>query len=66
MKLCLHCGRPADQHCPGFEVRKLPDGCKCDDESWGNSVTPICGHYEPENGYEFCRNCEHDKECHSA
>lgn len=45
----------------------MPEGCRCDEGSWGENVSPICGKFEPmtERGDEsYCKNCEHDKGCH--
>lgn len=67
MKLCIHCSRPEDQHCPGFEVRKAPAGCVCDEGSWGETVTPICDKFEAggtAGDQSYCARCEHDKGCH--
>lgn len=67
MKLCIHCQRPESEHCPGYEAVKMPDGCQCDEGSWGNNVTSICDLFVPGGtlGDEsYCRNCEHDKACH--
>lgn len=63
----MHCGRTKEQHCPGFEVRQLPEGCKCDEGSWGDNVTPICEKFIPMgkgDDASYCLKCEHDKACH--
>ena len=66
-QLCIHCNRPESDHCPGYEARKLPAGCQCDDGSWGENVTPICEKFEPmgtAGDESYCKHCEHNKACH--
>jgi hypothetical protein len=67
--LCINCGRPEELHCTGFEVRKMPDGCQCDEGSWGNDVTPICAEFIPgglAGNQSYCKTCEHDMACHAS
>lgn len=62
---CIHCGRPeADHH--AFVAIQGPKGCNCNPKEWGNpsAIPAICGQYVDEDG--LCRNCEHERECHSA
>lgn len=62
MSLCLICGRPEHEH-HEYQPRLLPDGCKCDDGTWGAVIAPICTQYLGDlKGY--CQTCEHDKACH--
>ena len=60
--ICVHCGKPEEDHCIGFE-RTMPEGCQCAPGEWGERVTPICDKFVGE-GSQYCRICEHDKGCH--
>lgn len=60
--ICKHCGRPESEHCI-FEALEIPKGCVCDLSTWDEGIAPICDKYEGD-GVEYCRRCEHDKECH--
>lgn len=63
--LCIHCQRPADDH-HDFQSIAMPEGCQCDPLTWApNAPKPICEGYQGE-GYNYCRRCEHNEECHRA
>ena len=63
---CIHCGRDEDEHCLGFEAKKMPNGCTCSEGTWGPDVTPICDKYEADEDGQYCARCEHDKACHTV
>ena len=71
MNRCIHCGKSEHEHCPGFEAKKMPVGCQCDEGSWSNNVNPvnpICGKFIPgglAGNESYCATCEHNKECHT-
>ena len=69
MKRCIHCNKIEEEHCPGFAIRQMPTRCQCDEQSWGDNVTPICGQFVPggtAGDESYCQTCEHDKRCHAA
>lgn len=43
----------------------MPEGCKCDPDSWDHDPEPICRHFE-DSGLvgSHCLNCSHDHDCH--
>lgn len=60
---CIHCGKGAAEH-HEFQSIQLPPHCQCDPLTWAPTVPKaICGSYHG-NGIQYCRVCEHNRECH--
>ena len=65
LDICIHCGLPESEH-HEFEPVLKPAGCVCDHREWGNpsAIPPVCKEHRGDPS-KNCKECEHDKECHS-
>lgn len=62
---CKHCGLDESEHCPGFELFDIPDGCVCDPMTWWpNDIPLVCENFVGEDTGRYCERCEHDYDCH--
>lgn len=65
--ICRHCGQEEHEH-HAFEPIKIPEGCKCDWDDWGDpiNIPPVCDEWTegPYSDPSLCGNCEHPRECH--
>jgi hypothetical protein len=65
--VCACCGKSEDAH-HAFDPIIRPPGCKCSVTDWRDkrNIPPVCSKYKKGDCGYYCKNCEHDPECHPA
>lgn len=65
--VCACCGKSESEHHQFVPVMR-PPGCKCSVTDWRDkhNIPPVCGKWEAGDCGYYCKNCEHDRECHAG
>lgn len=65
--VCACCGKSEDEHHTFVPVMR-PAGCKCNVKDWRrpHEIPPVCNRYQKGDCGYYCKNCEHDPECHAG